>query len=261
MGFEINIYTHIYVYACTISSDFIAIIFWPHLKSVRLTQQLQFLWSVNNNTVITAAGWLRGQLNTTRGGFAQWKVPGSHCYGSGCQADFPHLEVCLHQGCTLAGCCCVLMGWVQLHGVHEPHHVTRDQGDSPAPLWCRGNIFQEEVEPPELPSNSSTRSPSSSHLSNFCSLRAEVSSTWPWDICSPWQGQGWATWRQLSLQGGLPLGAIWHCLLLLSPAPWPTCAAAQWSRWIQPAGWDAEDPRTAGRPQCCKWGCTTWSLS
>lgn len=43
MGFEINIYTHVDVHASTASSGFISVKSWPHLKSVRLTQQLQFL--------------------------------------------------------------------------------------------------------------------------------------------------------------------------------------------------------------------------
>ena len=117
MGFEINIYTHIYVYLSTRSSDFIAIISWPHLKSVRLTQWFQFLWSVNNTITNTAAGWLKGWLNKTRGGFTQWKMPEIwvSSYGSGRQTDYTDPEVCLHKEkkrFTLARFC-----WVSANGM------------------------------------------------------------------------------------------------------------------------------------------------
>lgn len=132
----------------------------------------------------------------------------------------------------------------------SPAVPPENRGDSPVPLWCRGNTFEEEVEPPELPAKPSAGSPvlpCTSQISAFPDR--EVSSAWPRDIYSLVQGQGWAARRQLSLQGWFPLGATRHCILLPAPAPRPTCP-----RWIHPGGRDAER-------QCCKRGRTTWSRS
>jgi len=57
--------------------------------------------------------------------------------------------------------------------------------DSPGPLWFRGNILQEEVEPPELLAKPSTGSPVLPQTSQISALpEYEVSSAWPWDIYS-----------------------------------------------------------------------------
>lgn len=165
-------------------------------------------------------------------------MPGSHCYRSGCQAALPDLEVCLHGAIEWFH-----SGWMLLRECSRdasssavytsPAVPPENRGDSPVPLWCRGNAFEEEVEPPELPAKPSAGSPvlpCASQISAFPDR--EVSSAWPWDIYSLWQGQGWAARRQLSLQGWFPLGATRHCILLPAPAPRPTCPPA----WRVPGG-------------------------
>lgn len=59
------------------------------------------------------------------------------------------------------------------------------QGDSPIHPSCRGNIFQEELKPPELSAQPSTESAVLPHTFQIFALPDyEVSPVWPWDIYS-----------------------------------------------------------------------------
>lgn len=116
-------------------------------------------------------------------------------------------------------------------------------GDSPAPLQCRGNIFQEDVEPPQLPSKPGTGFSVLPHTFQISALPdCKDSSPRLWEIYWP---QYWAACRQLSLQGGLP----WHQCdtpnysQLPHPNQHALCKCSVCPRWIWPAGWDTEAPR------------------
>lgn len=100
----------------TASSSFVSMLPWRHQKSVRLTQWLQFLRSVNSNFSTTVAGWVI--THNERGFFPvkDGRVPLLWIWVS-CRLPGPcglptlgHLEVLLYLDAAIGA----LMGWVQL---------------------------------------------------------------------------------------------------------------------------------------------------
>lgn len=100
----------------TASSSFVSTLPWSHQKSVRLTQWLQFLQSVNSNLSTTVAGWVI--THNERGFFPvkDERVPLLWIWVS-CRLPGPcglptlgHLEVLLYLDAAIGA----LMGWVQL---------------------------------------------------------------------------------------------------------------------------------------------------
>lgn len=173
----------------------------------------------------------------------------SHCYGSGCQADLLDLEGCCSgtlKGFPLAGWCRVRAhGWVQ----HEPPET---RGDSPGPLQCRDNIFQEVVEPPKLPSKPSTGSSVLPHTSQISASRNPRLQGF---LCLA-VGNLWSLWWGLgSMQAAVPLKRVLPGIkMALHPTPSshsPTnmhCVSVQ----CVPDGSDQLDgtQKLPRRPQC-----------
>lgn len=252
---------YIYIYPSTTSSDF-NILSWSYLQRVRLTQQLQFLWWVNNNTIITAAGWLRGWLNTPRGEFAQWNMP-SPLPWTWMSGRLARPRSLLHwniERFPLAG----WSSWDESRCVEFMNHSIRDKRRQPCPSLVQRQHFPGGCGAPKVtfPAQCWIFC-SSSHLPDFCCPRLQgflcLTMRILWSL---WQGQGWAACRQLSLHAGLTPPGI---NMALQPAPIShtltntLCAGVQ----CAPGGLNQLDgtQKIPERTQCYKWGSTTWSLS
>lgn len=162
-------------------------------------------------------------------------MPGSRCYGSERQADFPNLEVCLHQGTERFHSGWVLLRECSWDGSNSVVYVNHTM--PPEIRWddfvsgAERTISRRRWNPQSyLPSPALAlqffltplkfllfRIARSLLLGHGTSIQKPVTRS----------GLG-------SVQAGLPPrrvlrgGQYLHCILLSAPAPWPTCPPAQY---------------------------------